>query len=149
MIDFDESLRVLGATPAQANELRSDQQRAEGWFEWARLNGKGIGAVLNEYRTGLEAPDTESWYDDQPKRKNPAKLRAACHALVEHTGHEYLEEDLLEELHRIYPDLPELDEQRLLNLASQRREAWSAGQPERDAIDEAHALAWRMKKGAA
>jgi hypothetical protein len=102
--ELREDLRVLGATQAQIHELLCDPQRAEGWVEWARWTGKGIGPVLYQFRTGEQAPDAEAFYKREPgvkRRPDYKALLQACESLVRNTGHVYDDPALLEEFSRL------------------------------------------------
>jgi len=143
-LTLTETLASLGLTPKQIAELEEDDERAWGWILWLREQA-GItnpaGLLIAKYRTGSTAPDAQAWRGNTPGRgpDYPTLLRCA-QALVTNTGHEYREEELLEELRRLEhttqigngATLTGKDRDRLLREAAKMRENHELGQEQRD-----------------
>jgi hypothetical protein len=146
-LNLREAMGSLGLGPNQQAELAAEPDRAIGWIEWAarqRLTNPAA-TVISRFRTGLEAPDPELWRGDTGTERTAkaapdyVALLRACETIVDSCGHEYREEDLVEEFEAAgrRPQLgngavlTDVDRQRLLRNASVRRERWDREEAER------------------
>jgi hypothetical protein len=166
MIDrLREDLRTLGATPAQTAELTAEPERAAAWISWARRTGKGIAAIMAEFRTGLEAPDIDGWYETATEPQNGRKSKAGpdhatalkhARALIRNTAHELHENDVDDEIEWCETNakigngarLTEAEKDSIRRDAAKIREAWEAGQGERDEQDAKTAIGWYERRTA-
>ena len=139
-----EALTSLGLTPAQIHEAEIDEERSWGILFWLREQSgvtNPAGLFLTKLRSGWTAPNPQAWRGTTPGKgpDYPTLLRCA-QALVTNTGHEYREEELLEELRRLEhttqigngATLTGKDRDRLLREAAKMRENHELGQEQRD-----------------
>lgn len=138
--DLADALDSLNITGTNRTNMLADPDRATGWIIWLR-DQPGVtspaGLLVAKFKTGDWAPDPNAWRGGTATgAPDYAKALKCCEALVRHTGHEYLPEDLEAELRRVceHPKigngatLTELDRRRLLNDAARMRDR----QPARD-----------------
>lgn len=162
---LEEALESLGLTQSQQRELLQDPDRTQGWVVWLREQGgvmNPAGLLISRFRSGIEPPDPNAWRGDAEPAAGPnySKLLRACEQLVEATGYEYRDEDLLEEFARIGrlakvgngASLTDVDRGRLLRTAATMRSRYEAGEPEREAARRrwaAQHYAERVRRGKA
>jgi len=149
--EIENHLDSLNIHAATRTELLTNPDRTAGWITWLREQtgiANPAGLLIAKYRTGDHAPDPNAWRTTpSPSGPDYPKALKACEALVHHTGHEYLEHDLLEELNRICATprigngatLTDNDRARLLNQAARMRERHQASEHERATTDHAQA----------
>ena len=137
--ETEEALNAYDYTPTQRNELRQNPELLIAWTEWARNKPlrNPAGAILARYREGQPPPE-EPDLAEPPTQPDHTKLLATATRLVQNTGHEYREEELLEEITRLAKatkvgngaTLTETEERQLLNQAARMRAETDQNQAE-------------------